>query len=72
MIARGFILLGFRPPGMRTRHGSLREDDALLAFEKVRVRKNYRPCRAYHLIFYFLSEDVRAQMKPRRARLALL
>jgi hypothetical protein len=72
MVARGFILLGFRPPGMRTRRGSLGEDDALLAFEKVRAREGYRPGRAYHLIFYFLSEDVRAQMKPRRARTALL
>ena len=57
---------------MRTRRGSLGEDDALLAFEKVRAREGYRPGRAYHLIFYFLSEDVRAQMKPRRARTALL
>jgi hypothetical protein len=36
MIARGFILLGFRASGMRTGCGSLVicEDDALLAFEK--------------------------------------
>lgn len=34
MIARGFILLGFRPSGMRTGCESLYEDDALLAFKK--------------------------------------
>ena len=34
MIACGFILLGFRPSGMRTGAGHFYEDDALLAFEK--------------------------------------
>jgi len=58
MIARGFILLGFRQSGMRTGWGSLEDNDALLAFGKVRVREDYGPCGAYHLIFDFLSEDV--------------
>lgn len=38
MIARGFILLGFKPSGMRTGHGSLEEEHTLLAFGRVRVR----------------------------------
>jgi hypothetical protein len=53
MIARGFILLGFRPTDMRTGHESLEEEDTLLAFGKVRVRENYGPSEAYHFIFNF-------------------
>jgi hypothetical protein len=58
MVARGFILLGFRPSDMRTEHGSLQEEDTLLPFEKVRAPENYESSEAYHLIFDFLSEDI--------------
>jgi hypothetical protein len=58
MIACGFILLGFKPSGMRTGCGSLCEDDALLAFEKGKRAGYYGAHRAYHLIFDFLSKDV--------------
>ena len=63
MITRGFILLGFGSTGMRTGHGSLEEEDTLLAFGKVRVRQNNRPSEAYHLIFNFLSADIRVLQK---------
>ena len=58
MIARGFILLGFGPSNIRTRHESLEEEDTLLAFENVRAPEDYRSSEAYHLIFDFLSEDI--------------
>ena len=58
MIARGFILLGFGPSNIRTRHESLEEEDTLLAFEKVRAPEDYRSSEAYHFIFDFLSEDI--------------
>ncbi len=39
MIARGFILLGFRPSGMRTGHGSLEEGGHTSSLREVRMRK---------------------------------
>jgi hypothetical protein len=39
MVARGLVLLGFRPSGMRTGQESLEEEDTLLPFGAMRVRE---------------------------------
>jgi hypothetical protein len=60
MIARGLILLGFRPSGMRTGHESLEEGVPTSGLWSGKRAGNYGSREAYHLIFYFLSEDISA------------
>jgi|SRR6266850_6340261 len=72
MIARGFILLGFRASGMRTGCGSLCEDDALLALKKVSAEGSYGVQRAYHLIFDLLSKGVSTNGRIKTCGLTLI
>jgi hypothetical protein len=60
MIARGLILLGFRPSGMRTGQESLKEGGHTSSLWGDESAGNYGSRKAYHLIFYFLSEVISA------------
>jgi hypothetical protein len=60
MIARGLILLGFKPSGMRTGQESLEEGEHTSSLWNGERAGYYGSREAYHLIFYFLSEDISA------------
>lgn len=60
MVARGLILLGFRPSGMRTGQESLEEGGHTSSLWCDESAGNYGSREAYHLIFYFLSEEISA------------
>jgi hypothetical protein len=60
MIARGLILLGFRPSGMRTGQESLEEEGHTSSLWSGESARDYGSREAYHLIFYFLSENISA------------
>lgn len=58
MIARGLVLLRFRPSGVRTGQKSLREGGHTSSLWGCERPGNHRSREAYHLIFNFLSEEI--------------
>jgi hypothetical protein len=58
MIAGGLILLSFRPSGVRIGQKSLEEGGHTSSLWSDERAGNYGSREAYHLIFYFLSEEI--------------
>ena len=72
MIARGLILLGFRPSGMRTGQESVEEEGHTSGLWRGEGRENHGSREAYHLIFNFLCEEIRGLFGKRREGSILL